>query len=131
MGLCKMKRAVIAILALSLLVPEFSFAHGLPPAQGTGSGSQAASSSSTPPTSSEPRSPALHRRHTRRSRSDARETQQRRHGISKGEKVFLVSVVGTSMGIGALAGGPKGLAIGAIVGGWGAYGAHRLWRWIK
>lgn len=35
------------------------------------------------------------------------------------------------MGIGALAGGPKGLAIGAIVGGWGAYGAHRLWRWIK
>ena len=131
MGFCQMKRAVIAILALSLLVPEFSFANGLPPGQGTGSSSQAASSSSTPPTSSEPRSPASHRRQTRRNRSYARETQQRHHGISKGEKVFLVSVVGTSMGIGALAGGPKGLAIGAIVGGWGAYGAHRLWRWIK
>ncbi len=125
-----MKRAIIAVLATSLLLPGFSFANVAPPAQEAGS--QAASSSSTQPTSSEPRAPASHRRQTRRSRSYARETQQKRHtGISKGEKVFLVSVVGTSMGIGALAGGPKGLAIGAIVGGWGAYAAHRMWHWIK
>ncbi len=57
----------------------------------------------------------------------------RRHssGISKKEKLFLVGVVGTSMGIGAIAGGPKGLAIGSIVGGWGAYAAHRLWKKIR
>ncbi len=127
-----MKRAIIAALAISLLLPGFFFANVAPPAQEAGSGSQTASSSSTQPASSEPRAPASHRRQTRRSRSYARETQQKRHaGISKGEKVFLVSVVGTSMGIGALAGGPKGLAIGAIVGGWGAYAAHRMWHWIK
>jgi hypothetical protein len=24
-----------------------------------------------------------------------------------------------------------GLAVGAIVGGWGAYAAHKLWQWLK
>lgn len=68
-----------------------------------------------------------------RSHSYRREVSPRRHhsSISKQEKVFLVGVVGTSMGIGALAGGPKGLAIGAIVGGWGAYAAHRFWHWLR
>ncbi len=124
-----MKRIMIALLAFSLLLPGFSFADPLP-TQRTASSEQAASSAQ--PTSSEPRAPASHGRQTRRSKSYARETRaQHRPGISKEEKVFLVSIVGTSMGIGALAGGPKGLAIGAIVGGWGAYAGHRLWHWIK
>jgi hypothetical protein len=45
--------------------------------------------------------------------------------------VLLAGIAGTSMGIGALAGGAKGLAIGAIVGGWGASAGHRLWSWIR
>jgi len=65
-------------------------------------------------------------------RSYERETRpRRRSGISKKEVVVLAGIAGTSMGIGALAGGAKGLAIGAIVGGWGAYAGHRLWRWIR
>ncbi len=126
-----MKRIIVALMAFSLVLPTFSFADPLP-AREAGSSQQAASSSSTQPTSSEPRAPLSQRQQTRRNRSYARETRAQRHtGISKGEKVFLVSIVGTSMGIGALAGGPKGLAIGAIVGGWGAYAGHRLWHWIK
>ena len=35
------------------------------------------------------------------------------------------------MGIGGLAGGGIGLAVGAIVGGWGAYATHKLWHWLK
>ena len=35
------------------------------------------------------------------------------------------------MGIAALAEGGMGLAVGAIVGGWGAYAAHKLWQWLK
>lgn len=61
-----------------------------------------------------------------------RETRTRRHPrISKQEVAFMVAIAGTSMGIGALAGGAKGLAIGSIVGGWGAYAGHRLWHWIR
>ena len=40
---------------------------------------------------------------------------------------MMAAVAGTSMGIGAIAGGGVGLAIGAIVGGWSAYAVHRLW----
>jgi len=43
----------------------------------------------------------------------------------------MAAIAGTSMGIGALAGGGRGLAIRAIVGGWGAYAGHRLWNWIR
>ena len=56
----------------------------------------------------------------------------RRHPkISKKEVAFMAAIAGTSMGIGALAGGGKGLAIGAIVGGWAAYAGHRLWKWLR
>ena len=69
---------------------------------------------------------------TEQSRSYAREVHSRRkHRISKGEVIFMAGVAGTSMGIGAIAGGGMGLAIGAIVGGWGAYASHRMWHWIN
>ena len=65
-------------------------------------------------------------------RSYEREVRgRRRSGISKKEVAMMAAFAGTSMGIGALAGGAKGLAIGALVGGWGAYVGHRLWRWIR
>lgn len=68
-----------------------------------------------------------------RQRSFERETRGRRRlgGISKKEVVFMAAIAGTSMGIGALAAGAKGVAIGAIVGGWGAYAGHRLWNWVR
>lgn len=66
-----------------------------------------------------------------RRRAYEREVYGRRHtGISKEQWIFLGAVAGTPMAIGALAGGAHGLAIGAIVGGWGAYAAHRLWNKI-
>jgi len=70
-------------------------------------------------------------RPTSSSRSYARETHRRRSGVSRNEAVFMGAVAGTSMGIGAIAGGGVGLAIGAIVGGWGAYASHRLWRYFN
>jgi hypothetical protein len=67
----------------------------------------------------------------RAQRSYERETKPRHHSrISKKEVAFMAAIAGTSMGIGALAGGAKGLAIGSIVGGWGAYVGHRFWKWI-
>ncbi len=67
-----------------------------------------------------------------RRRSYEREVGRRHSsGISKKEMLFLAGIAGTSMGIGAIAGGAKGLAIGSIVGGWGAYAGHRLWKKIR
>ena len=68
----------------------------------------------------------------RERRSYEREVNvKRHHGISKKEVIFLAAVAGTPMGIGAIAGGAHGLAIGAVVGGWSAYAVHRLWRHIR
>lgn len=65
-------------------------------------------------------------------RSYERETNSRRRSrISKQEVAFMKAIAGTCMGVGAIAGGAKGLAIGSIVGGWGACAAHRLWLWIR
>jgi hypothetical protein len=67
-----------------------------------------------------------------RQRSYEREVHPRRHrGISKKEWLFLGAVAGTSMGIGAIAGGAQGLAIGSIVGGWSAFVAHKFWHHIR
>jgi hypothetical protein len=111
------------ILLLTLLCPAV-----LPAQQGTYDGP-----SSNPPAAPAQSSPPRHvRSETVRRRSYQRETNsRRRHRISKGEIAFMAAIAGTSMGIGALAGGAKGLAVGAIVGGWGAYAGHRLWKWIK
>jgi hypothetical protein len=69
---------------------------------------------------------------TQQQRSYQREVRPRRRThISKGEIVFMGAIAGTSMGIGAIAGGGVGLAIGAIAGGWGAYAGHRIWHWVK
>lgn len=126
-----MRRLVATVLALSLLLPEALLSQQNTARTAGVNGPAAASSS--PRTSAQTRYPETVRptRATHR-RSYGRETRSRRHsGISKGEVAFMAAIAGTSMGIGALAGGAKGLAIGAIVGGWGAYAGHRLWKWLR
>lgn len=115
-----MKKLFIAVLAASLLLSEASFLSQ-PIALAAAQATQEAPQPSTV------RPPSRAQR-----RSYQRETQTRRRShISKKEVAMMAAIAGTSMGIGALAGGAKGLAIGAIVGGWGAYAGHRLWRWLK
>ena len=126
-----MKRCLIAVLAVSLL---------LMPGSGWTSGPGAQQDTSPPPATSgpaqtavQPYPPEATSGQSRASRRlYARETRRHHHHhITKGEIAFMAAIVGTSMGIGALAGGGRGLAIGAIVGGWGAYAGHRLWNWIR
>ena len=95
--------------------------------------SASSTTSSSTQSSIEPQTPHSTSAPSRASqRSYARETgHKRHHHITKGEIAFMAGIAGTSMGIGALAGGGTGLAIGSIVGGWGAYVGHRLWHKIK
>ncbi len=127
------RKLLVTILAASLLLPGAFWAgqntrqtaSANSPASPSASGAQQASAQAQQPQTAPARPQA-------RRRSYERETNGRqRSGISKKEKVFLAAIAGTSMGIGAIAGGGKGLAIGAIVGGWAAYAGHRFWKWIK
>jgi hypothetical protein len=51
--------------------------------------------------------------------------------MSRDEKILLVGIAGSSMGISAIAAGGVGLGIGAIVGGWGAYVGHHVYHWVR
>lgn len=123
-----MKRKVIALLTcLALMTPGF-----LPSGHHS-----AVAMAQTTPTEAPPQNvnqdqstPPRHYRSTRERRSYERETRVRHHHITKQEVIFLAAVAGTPMGIGAIAGGARGLAIGSIVGGWGAFGAHYLWKHV-
>ena len=126
------RRIISALLLCALLGPEMVGAQSASRQQVASSNSPPAivptaqaDNSSSPPQNLRPQ-PAARRR------SYERETGTRRHHkISKQEVAFMAAIAGTSMGIGALAGGAEGLAIGSIVGGWGAYAGHRIWRWVK
>ncbi|MHB8652280.1 MAG: hypothetical protein ACYDA9_00215 [Terriglobia bacterium] len=66
---------------------------------------------------------------SRERRSYERETHTRRHyHITKGEIVTLATVAAVPMGIGAVAAGGRGLAIGAIVAGPSTVAAHYIWK---
>ena len=131
-----MRRRLFAlILTLGLVVPELILAQQKPP-------KQAIQPKQDPPAAAQPSQPAARAETpeterpqptTAQRRSYEREVHPRRrhHGISKKEWIFMGAVAGTSMGIGALAGGAHGLAIGAIVGGWGAYAAHKFYHFIR
>ena len=125
------KKFLIAVLTLGLVIPVFIIAQQRPTDAVKNSNPPAAAQSSAP--AALPQEPETERPRTRAERrSYERETHpHRHHGISKKEWIFLGAVAGTSMGVGAIAGGAHGLAIGSIVGGWGAYAAHRMWRWIR
>jgi len=127
-----LRRLIGVILACSLILPEALLAQQA--ATRTVAANQPPAA--TPQQSSEPagQTPEAVRPQSREQRrSYERETRPRRrsHHVSKGEVAFMAGIAGTSMGIGAIAGGGVGLAIGAIVGGWGAYVGHRVWHWVK
>jgi hypothetical protein len=127
-----MKKFLITGLIMSmLLLPWCGWPTGAAAQQQDTTASSTASSSAQ--ISAEPQASQPTYRPSRASRrSYAREARQKRHHhITKGEIAFMAGIAGTSMGIGALAGGAKGLAIGSIVGGWGAYVGHRLWHKIR
>jgi hypothetical protein len=125
------RKLLVAFLLLSFLTPEIVLGQssggrvtGLNSTRSAAAPSSAQASGQTPQAQSVRPQPQRH--------SYARDVRPRRHSrITKGEVAFLAAIAGTSMGIGALAGGGKGLAIGAIVGGWGAYAGHRLWNWVR
>ena len=126
------QKAICAILLLTMLAPEFLMAQAGTQQVATARPQPPATAAAAPAPSPPQNTPSARPQPASRRRSYERETQARRHPrISKKEVIFLAGIAGTSMGIGALAGGAKGLAIGAIVGGWGAYAAHRFWRWIR
>ncbi len=127
----KMKRVLTWILTLSLLLSVAAL--GATPTGPDASSSVVASAPPLPQDSASSQQPKSERPQPspRQQRSYQRETGNHNHRISKKEWVFLGAVAGTSMGIGAIAAGGKGVAIGALVGGWAAYGAHRVWRWLK
>ena len=90
--------------------------------RGTAQAEPALNGQETTPTETRPQ------RTTTQRRSYARETGRRHHGISKKEWIFMGAIAGSSMGIGAIAAGAHGVAIGAIAGGWGAYVGHLFWK---
>ncbi len=130
-----MSRKLFAvILTLGLILPELILAQQKP--------AKTIQPNADPPAAAQPSQPAAQTETPQPVRPQAPTTAQRRsyerevhgrrhHGISKKEWIFLGAVAGTSMGIGALAGGAHGLAIGAIVGGWGAFAAHKFYHFIR
>ena len=107
--------------------PAFAGARTQPAAITAASASPAQPVSGRAAQETETRPSETRPQRTTQRRSYERETGRRHHSISKKEVIFLGAIVGTSMGIGAIAGGAHGLAIGTIVGGWAAFGGHYLW----
>ena len=128
------RKFLVAILTAGLIMPGALLAQ-------ENNSKTAKLNPTDPPAAAEPARPAAQTQTPQtvrpqpteaRQRSYEREVHSRRHrGISKKEWLFLGAVAGTSMGIGAIAAGAHGLAIGAIVGGWGAFAAHKFWHLIR
>ncbi len=122
----QISRFLVLAVMLSLISPAFAFAQNTQP--NASSTQKPAVQVKDPPVAQEKESSSAH------ARQKAYERQVRaRHRADppKGRTLMMVGVAGTSMAIGALAGGARGLAIGAIVGAWGAYMVHRFWRRIR
>ena len=123
-----MQRPLTLVLGLALLAAALPVAEGYASA-GTAPAQPASPPAAAPqdqqPSSARPAPPP-------QQTYSEREVHPRRHShVTKKEIVFMGAIAGTSMGIGAIAGGGTGLAIGAIVGGWSAYAGHRLWRFFN
>ena len=127
-----MRKSMVTLLVMSMLLLPASGWRSTAAAQQQDTSVPSASSSSNQSSVQPQTSQPTYRQSRASRRSYARETRRNhRHHITKGEIAFMAGIAGTSMGIGALAGGARGLAIGSIVGGWGAYVGHRLWNKIK
>lgn len=124
------KKILTLVLASSLVLAEALLAANPPSNPVPPSAGQPAPAATANQQAQTPQSPQYQTRARRRSYE--RETNNRRHGgISKNEAIFLGAVAATPMAIGAIAGGGHGLAIGAVVGGWSAVGAHYLWKHLR
>ena len=130
-----MRKILASILAISLLSAESLLAQQNPGPTNNGQGTTPGATESPAPA---PVSPGARNSYRPQYRSAARRSSYQREArhrrlsrISKEEVVVMTAVAGSSMGIGALAGGGIGLAVGAIVGGWGAYATPKLWHWLK
>ncbi len=124
-----MQKILAAVLALSLIAPELVLAQTKAVTQPQPA--QFSANAAAPQAPSGEQAQTTRPRSKRSQRSYEREVKRRHLGMTKQQWLFLGAVAGTSMGIGALAGGARGLAIGAIVGGWAAYGVHRIWHKIS
>jgi len=127
------RKLVSAFLVMTMLVPGFLLAQTDTRPVTTANAQPAAPAPPPAQNTVPPPRESVRPQPTSQRRSYERETRgRRRHSrISKKEVAFMAAIAGTSMGIGALAAGGQGLAIGAIVGGWGAYAGHRIWRWVR
>jgi len=127
------QRLFASLLCLALLPAPFLAATdgGDPAAKSSAAPAAATNPPAAAPQDQTPSSVRPDSTSSTQNRSYAPEVHRRRSRISKGEVVFMGAIAGTSMGIGAIAGGGVGLAIGAIVGGWGAYAGHRLWHYFN
>jgi hypothetical protein len=127
------RKLLAVILTLGLALPEIYLAQQKPSRAIQPAESPAAAAPSQPAAQTETPQSVRPQPSASQRRSYEREVHgRRRHGISKKEWIFLGAVAATPMSIGALAAGAHGLAIGAIVGGWGAFAAHKLlWHHIR
>ena len=127
------KKFFTATLALSLILPGVMFAQQATTAVAAANPPAAAVPASPPQNSGESQSPQSVRPQSTAPRRSyqSEDKPRRRRKISKGQVAFMAGIAGTSMAVGAIAGGPIGLAVGTIVGGWGAYAGYRIWNWVK
>jgi len=129
-----LRKLCMAALACILILPEAALAQQTT-TRAAAASYPAASAAASPAQSSAQSQPveSVRPQSTAQRQSYEREVRPRHRSrkITKGEIAFMAGIAGTSMGIGAIAGGAEGLAIGAIVGGWGAYVGHRIWHWVK
>jgi hypothetical protein len=126
------RKVLGALVILSLLAPEVMVAQdSRRPRLGANASASAPARAEVPGPATTQQAEAQRPQPPPRTRSYRREVNRhQRRRISKGEIVFMAAIAGTSVGIGALAAGAKGVAIGGIVGGWGAYLGHKAWHWI-
>src|SRR5579859_4074482 len=123
-----MKRKLILLISCLTVMTLWLLPMGQPTPQGLAQEAQAQPSSQQVGTQYEPNY-SRHYQSTRERRSYERETHKRRHyHITKGEVLTLATVAAVPMGIGAVAAGGRGLAIGAIVAGPSTVAAHYIWK---
>jgi hypothetical protein len=128
-----LKKLFTATSALRLILPGVMLAQQATTAVAAANPPAAAAPARPPQSSGESRNPQSTRPQSTAPRRSyhGEAKRRRRRRISKGDVAFMASIAGTSMAVGAIAGGPIGLAVGTIVGGWGAYVGYRIWNWVK
>ncbi|HEV2351384.1 MAG TPA: hypothetical protein VG028_16230 [Terriglobia bacterium] len=120
-----MKRKLLVLIScIALMTPSV-----LPISQRMLAQDNPAQSAPQPSVAQDQAAPPPQYQSARERRSYVRETRTRRHyHITKGEVLTLATVAAVPMGIGAVAAGGRGLAIGAIIAGPSTIAAHYIWK---